>query len=125
MQKNNALSIAIIIFSLSILISSISISKSIRYGMNFRGNIEVEDIKVSKEENQIVEGILMDDTKAAKYLGLSFDEFRRLVSQDMKDEREKKVSNPYYYIPYIQVGYVNYYSRKELDKWIEHRMFSN
>lgn len=125
MQKNNNLFIAIIIFSISVLISSLSISNAIRYGMVFKGNIEVDDITVSKEDQRVGEKILMDDAEAAEYLGLSRDEFRKIVNQDMKDKKTKKVSDPYYYIPYIQIEYLTYYSRKELDKWLEHRMFLN
>lgn len=48
-----------------------------------------------------------------------------MVEQDINDKKTKKVYDPYYYLPYIEIVYSKYYSKKELDKWLEHRMFSN
>lgn len=111
MKNNNGVIIAAIILSLAIIFMTAYIGNAIK-----------DLAKAEQEEPLVSESLLMKDTEAAKYLGLSVENFTSIIKRQ-NIEKQNLTSYPTYkFIPYIEIDGVRYFSAIELQQWVTYNM---
>lgn len=113
MKDNKFLIMAIFILSISIITGSIFIANSIR-------GTEEKVISNQHGESIIINKGLITEMEASEYLSLTHDNFKDLLS-NLELERAKAISySTYTFIPFIQIDGTKYFSKKQLDEWVEY-----
>lgn len=115
MKENKLLSICVLILSFSVVFGGLWIGNSIR---NANKDTNVTQSLYSLTSNRG----LMTGKETAEYLDLSQDGFNSLISYQELQRSKLTMFDTYMFIPYIEIDGVKYFSKEQVDKWIEYNM---
>lgn len=107
MKRNGALLAAAIILSLALIYCGKNISRAISYNANNTASSQ---------------SILINEEEAAKYLGIKVTDFRDLFREQLKEKQNMSAYPTYKFIPYMVIKGDRYFTKSELDKWVEFNM---
>lgn len=107
MKRNGAIIAAAIILSLALIYCGKNISRAISYNANNAASSQ---------------SILINEEEAAKYLGIKVTDFRDLFKEQLQKRQNMSVYSTYRFIPYMVIKGDRYFSKIELDKWVEFNM---
>lgn len=113
MLKDNLLAGAVILLAIAVLISGLSITAAMK--IDPQGEIK-------KHGEQ--EFALMNSEAAAAYLGITHDDFYDILKEDAQERERLSSYSTYRFIPFIEISRQKYYTKDELNKWIEHNMLN-
>lgn len=111
MLKNNLLAAAIRLLAVSVRISGLAMAAALK--------TDQQKIIKSYQEQ---ESALMDSEGAAAYLGITHEDFYDILKTDPEDREGLSSYDTYRFIPFIEINRQKYYTKNELNKWIEHNM---
>ncbi|MDD2495880.1 MAG: helix-turn-helix domain-containing protein [Tissierellia bacterium] len=99
MLKNNILTISIFCLSISIIIGSVIIAKSLNNNQNNNSEVDSRNTAIFSEN--------MDINSAAAYLGISSSDLQKIINTEGIQ------------FPYLKVGSDFIINKYALDKWLE------
>ena len=85
----------------------------------------IRNINETANSNQYGDSIkdnkgLITEVEAAEYLSLTHENFKDLIST-LELQRAKESSySTYTFIPFIQIDGIKYFSKEQLDEWVEY-----
>lgn len=106
-----------IIIGICILIGSFLISNGHKDDED-RNNIK--GFKVQEQEDKV----LLTEDEAAQYLNISKSSFNSIIMQQIKDKSSLASYNTYKYIPYIVIEGKRFYSKDQINKWVDYNMLN-
>jgi hypothetical protein len=113
MKSNKALIICGLVLTVSIIFSSLWISRS----------IETSTIRQTKQASDAIfpKG-LITEPEAANYLSMSQEQFSALLVYDKNGLLGVQGTSfdTYRFIPFIEINKVRYFSKEQINKWIEY-----
>lgn len=108
----------------AILLAALLISISIIFTGVFVG-LSVSKTFHDSETATAQEPVLMRDEQAAQYLGISVENFRVMLTKDTVARSSiQGIYDTYQFIPFMYVDKIKYFSKTELDKWVEYNMYN-
>lgn len=114
-MKNNIVIIAAaIILSLSLIFSAVYLGNS----------INKSDFDTSDNNNKTSENLLMTAEQAAEYLGVSADTFISKIKRENIEKQNVSSYPTFKFIPYLELDGVRYFSKSELQKWVEYNIYN-
>ncbi len=114
MKNSTAILLAAVVISVSIIFSGVFVGLSVSKGFDDKKAAAMAEVPV-----------LMNDEQAARYLGISVEDFRGILTKDTVGRNSiQGVYDTYRFIPFMYVDKVKYFSKTELDKWVEYNMYN-
>lgn len=110
-MNNKFVASAIIVLAISILISGVLITGAI-YDLSSQERLALEETK----------SVLMTNEEAAEYLGIDNVDFNDRLVDDISIKKNLHSYNVYRFIPYIEINGIKYFTKDELNKWVEYNM---
>ncbi|WFD09112.1 hypothetical protein [Tepidibacter hydrothermalis] len=107
------------------LISSLLLSFSIIFSSIYIGNVvKISNLSKHDVNKEVITSELLSMEETAEYLKISVPDFRVILEKE-RDEREGvSVYSSNTFIEYIDLNGRRYYSKKQIDKWIEHNLYN-
>lgn len=107
--------------STAILVAAIILSACIIFSGVFVG-LSISSIRETSRTAE-AEQALMRDVEAAEYLGISPESFRAILVQDSVERNSISGGyDTYRFIPFLSIKETKYFTKAELDKWVEYNM---
>lgn len=110
MKNNMALFISAVILSISIIFSAVYLGNAISLS------------KTSSESAMIEsQSLLMNADQAAEYIGITVDTLITRIKKEKIERHSLNVYDTYRFIPYMEIDGVIYFTKSELEKWVEYQ----
>lgn len=113
MKENRMLFVSITILALSVLFSGFWIGYAIRCSGKSADSFTVDN------------KALMTMEETCCYLNFTEEQFNDILSYDKKHKEGLTAYNTYEFIPYIEIDGTKYFSKEQIDKWIEYNVINN
>ncbi len=105
-----------IIIGISILVGSLLINN----GPKENANINSLASKVQEQGDKV----LLTEDEAIQYLNIPKEAFQKMVAQQTKDKKSLSSYDTYRFIPFITIEGKRYYSKDQINKWVEYNMLN-
>lgn len=106
---------------LSALILSVSLIFSSVYVVNSLKSSKTSE-KNTKSEN--INSILVSKEEAAQYLNISLKDFNKILQDEAMAKAQVQVYDSNRFIAYVEINNTWYYSKAQIDKWIEYHLYN-
>lgn len=103
-----------IIIGISILVGSVLINN----GLKENANINSLASKVQEQK------VLLTEDEAIQYLNIPKEAFQKMVAQQIKEKESLSSYVTYRFIPFITIEGKRYYSKDQINKWVEYNMLN-
>lgn len=80
----------------------------------------IEGSTVQEQEDKV----LITEDEAAQYLNLSKSSFDSIIMQQIKEKTSLTAYDTYKYIPYIVIEGKRFYSKDQINKWVDYNMLN-
>lgn len=110
MKENKLLPVSIFILALSIFFSAFWIGYSMKSPNRSTNSISSETYSKA----------LMTEKETAEYLNMTQKQFTDLLTYEEKQRQGLNGYATYEFIPYIEIDGIKYFSKDEINKWIEY-----
>jgi ABC-type antimicrobial peptide transport system permease subunit len=104
-----------------ILISAVMLSVSLVFSAVYIGNAINNAEGISSDNNKTTQSLLMNSDQAAEYIGISVETLLSQIKREKVEKYKLSVYDTYNFIPYLNVDGVMYFTKSELEKWVEYK----